>query len=281
MRPFKRKSSLRWLPEFPNSKDYKIGEDRLSSQAQNAGEKRSLKKMLVDGMQLDVDDLHNLTLPRSVDLSRWCSPVEDQGKLNSCTANAGVSLIEYCQNKAHNTYTDGSRLFLYKATRNLMNVKGDSGAFNRTTMEAIRLFGVVPESYWPYSDERAGLTPPYDEEPPPFCYQIADDYKALTCFRLDTRRLDPDDLLLRIKAVLAAGLACIFGFTVFNSISEADDNRGFIAAPKDDETPAGGHSIMAVGYDRRRLRVSFHRLDQSEEFVGNGMGQPGLRVATL
>lgn len=248
MPSFTRKSSLGWLPEFPNAKDYKIGEDRLSSQAEKAGEGRSLLTML-EALNVKVDELDTLKLPRCIDLRPWCSPVEDQGRLNSCTANAGVSLVEYCQNKASGQYTDGSRLFLYKATRNLMRMKGDSGAFNRTTMEAIRLFGVVPESYWPYSDERAGLTPPFDQEPSPFCYQIADDYKALTYFRLDTRRLDTDELLLRIKTVLASGLACIFGFTVFDSIVEADGNGGFIPVPDDDETPAGGHSIMAVGYD--------------------------------
>ena len=32
-------------------------------------------------------------LPSSRDLRAWCSPIEDQGNLGSCTANAGVGLM--------------------------------------------------------------------------------------------------------------------------------------------------------------------------------------------
>src|SRR5512143_2950274 len=58
-------------------------------------------------------------LPASVDSKKWCSPIEDQGQLGSCTANAGVGLMEYFERRAFGKYLDASRLFLYKATRNL------------------------------------------------------------------------------------------------------------------------------------------------------------------
>lgn len=35
------------------------------------------------------------SLPASVDLREGCSPIEDQGGLGSCTAHAGVGIIEY------------------------------------------------------------------------------------------------------------------------------------------------------------------------------------------
>jgi C1A family cysteine protease len=70
--------------------------------------------------------------PASVDLRAWCSPIEDQGNLGSCTANAGVGLLEYYERRAFGKHLDGSRLFLYKASRNLLGWTGDTGAYLRT-----------------------------------------------------------------------------------------------------------------------------------------------------
>src|SRR6266511_3345113 len=72
-------------------------------------------------------------VPASIDLRPWCSPIEDQQQLGSCTANAAVGIIEYYENRAFKKYLDGSRLFVYKNTRNLMGVTGDTGAWLRDT----------------------------------------------------------------------------------------------------------------------------------------------------
>lgn len=55
-----------------------------------------------------------------------------------------------------------SRFFLYKATRNLMDVSGDTGAYLRSTMGAMRLFGSPPENFSPYKIEY------FDKEPSAF-----------------------------------------------------------------------------------------------------------------
>ena len=39
------------------------------------------------------------TLPSSVDLRPWCSPVDNQGHIGACTAHAGVALIEYFERR--------------------------------------------------------------------------------------------------------------------------------------------------------------------------------------
>ena len=39
-------------------------------------------------------------MPPKVDLSPGCSPVEDQGQLGSCTANALVGNLEFLERKA-------------------------------------------------------------------------------------------------------------------------------------------------------------------------------------
>ena len=90
-------------------------------------------------------------------------------------------MIEYYERKSFGRHIDASRLFLYKVTRNLMKQKGDTGAYLRTTMGAMVLFGVPPEAYWPYTDEKEK----FDQEPPAFCYAFAQNYQTVKYFRHD------------------------------------------------------------------------------------------------
>ncbi|NEO58355.1 MAG: C1 family peptidase [Okeania sp. SIO3B5] len=187
-------------------------------------------------------------LPSIVDLSFWCSPVRDQGSLNSCTAFAAISLYEYFVNRAFNKKIDASPLFLYKATRNKMNITEDVGASIRETMKALALYGVPPESSWSYNEEKV------DEEPPAYCYSYAQNYQSLKYFLLDYAGISKETLLFQIKAVLAAGFPCIFGFTIYNSAYDDSNKPGHIPflAPKNDQV-VGGHTVVAVGYDDFKL----------------------------
>ena len=219
------RSGMGWLKDYPDFRDYSMG-------------KKSLKP-LIERMGI-VDPLK--TAPKSIDLREWCSPVEDQGQLGSCTANAGVGMVEYFEKRAFAKHLDASRLFLYKATRNLMKVTGDTGAYLRTTMQALVLFGVPPEEYYPYRVED------FDLEPPAFTYSFAQNYQALKYLRLDPLQADRKILLERIRTNLTAGLPSIFGFTVYNSIHDSGDT-GMIPYPCKKEQVLGGHAVMAVGYD--------------------------------
>ena len=184
------------------------------------------------------------TLPASADLRAWCSPIENQGNLGSCTANAGVGMVEYYERRAFGKYLDASRLFLYKATRDLLGWKGDTGATLRNTMEALVWFGVPPEQYCPY------VVANFDNEPTAFLYAFADNYKALNYYRLDPPGTTAANLLTAIKTNLAAGLPSMFGFTVYSSINQASvANKGAIPYPVAGEKIVGGHAIMAVGYN--------------------------------
>ena len=143
-------------------------------------------------------------------LTPWCSPIEDQGSLGSCTANAGVSFIQFYERRAFGEHLDASRLFLYKVTRKLLHWTGDTGAWLRTTMKAMVLFGIPPEEYYPYDISK------FDDEPTAFCYAFAQSYQSVKYYRLDKATVSPDQLLARVKNFLAAGFPCMFGFTVYN-----------------------------------------------------------------
>lgn len=220
------KKKMGWLRSLPDFRDFTVEHPDIKPMMEKVG-------VLKPAVELKSNE----------DLRKWCSPVEDQENLGSCTANAGVGMVEYFERKAFGKHIDASRLFLYKATRNLMKVTGDTGAYLRSTMGALTLFGVPPEEYWPYTDH----DPDFDNEPPAFCYAFGRYYRAIKYIRLDPPGTDKNELLNRIKTNLTAGLPSMFGFTVYDSIWEA--KKGKIPYPCPGERIEGGHAIMAVGYD--------------------------------
>lgn len=219
------KLGMGWLPDYPDFRDYTEEHEDVNKILTPTGLIKAAK-----------------SLPAAVDLRQWCSPIEDQGSLGSCTAHAGVGIVEYYEKKAFGKYIDASRLFLYKVTRNLSHWTGDTGAFLRTTMGALVLFGAPPEEYWPYK------IADFDKEPTAFYYAFAQSYQAIKYYRHDPPGTAKDVLLNRIKKYLAAGHPSIFGFTVYSSFGQAG-NSGKIPYPCKGEKIEGGHAIVAVGYD--------------------------------
>lgn len=233
-----------WLRDYPNLRDFTIHSDEdqmnLSSRLKPL-KQRSVKS---DLGTLGVLKTGQTALPQTMDLRQWCSEIENQKHLGSCTAHAGVGLVEYFENRAHGRYIDASRLFLYKTTRNLLHWEGDTGAYLRTTMEAMTLFGIPPEEYCPYTDEESV----FNKEPGAFLYAFGQSYQAIKYYRLDPSGTSPANILNEIKKWLAAGLPSMFGFTVYDSIRQTDTS-GKIPFPVKGEKIAGGHAVDAVGYD--------------------------------
>jgi C1A family cysteine protease len=228
-----RTRGLGWIPDFPDFRDYTEETPDVRAVLAPTGLGASGR-----GGQGPA------RLPAAADLRPWASPVEDQGNLGSCTAQAGAGVIEYYERKAFGRHIDSSRLFLYKTTRNLMKAKGDSGAYLRMTMAAMVLFGVPPERYWPYTDAEED----FDKEPPAFCYAFAQSYKTLLYYRHDPAGVPRAAVLERLKSHLAAGHPAMFGFTVYSSIDQAE-TTGRIPEPFGRERIEGGHAVVAMGYD--------------------------------
>jgi C1A family cysteine protease len=233
------KVAMGWLPDLPSFKDFTMEHDAVSPKLQQLGQKDSIKAML---KKAEGKKPARLGLPATVDLRPWCSPIENQAALGSCTAHAGVGIVEYFERRAFGKHIDASRLFLYKVTRDLLGWTGDTGAFLRTTMEAMVLFGVPPEQYWKY------VIANFDKEPSAFLYAFAQSYQAISYFRLDPPGTAKDALLNSIKTLLARGIPTIFGFTVYSSYTQAA-TTGKIPLPIPADRIVGGHAIDAVGYD--------------------------------
>jgi len=220
------KMGMGWLPDYPDIRDYTVEHDSVKAMLSKVGAEKPLKA----------------GLSATTDLRAWCPPIEDQGSLGSCTANAGVAMVEYFEKRAFGKHLEASRLFLYKATRNMLHWTGDTGAFLRSTMGAMALFGIPPEEYWPY------IVADYEKEPSAFCYAFAQNYQTISYYRLDPSGTSTTNLLNQIKTNLAGGLPSMFGFTVYNSYTQAV-TTGKIPYPTMGEKIVGGHAIVTVGYD--------------------------------
>ena len=211
---------LGWNKDYPDVRDYNLDSKEVSEFVVKDAKQMALE---VSSGMINVE----LPAPR------------EQGNLGSCTAHSGTYLFEIHQRVANLGDEPMSRLFLYKVTRKLAGVEGDYGSYLRTTMQAIVMFGVPPEVYYPYDISK------YDEEPVAFHYAISQNYQALTYYRLDPYGSKPEQVLSRIKTNISLNRAVMFGFVVYGT----DDQKGHVLFPKGNQGMSGGHAVVAVGYD--------------------------------
>jgi C1A family cysteine protease len=167
--------AMGWIPDLPDARDYTYRHDEV---LQLLGRlKRSRRK----------------TLPNEVDLRRdddgeYFSPPENQGPLNCSAACAVLGLVEYFERRVRGRTFEGSKLFLYKVTRNRLQkrlrVTGDTGADLRTTLKVLVHFGVPGEEHWPYDVDN------FDQQPSAFLYSLAKPFHDVRYFRLDEPNSD-------------------------------------------------------------------------------------------
>jgi len=183
-------------------------------------------------------------LPTSVDLRPACSPVEDQGQLGSCTANALVGNLEFLEKKSGKTVTDLSRLFVYYNERAMEGtISEDAGAAIRDGVKTLVNLGVCSEKQWPYTISK------FKQKPPAACYKSARSHQVVSYHRILS--------LTQMKNCLAEGYPFVFGFTVYESFESATVAKtGKLNLPGPKEKTLGGHAIMAVGYDDQTKRLT-------------------------
>lgn len=245
----KRTIGLGWARDLPDLRDKSLDDEELVSFLQT-----DVKKTFV------LDSGATLKCKIIEENLQYCTQVEDQGSLGSCTAQSVVGMLEYLMRRGTGDHVDGSRLFVYKATRNLLGWTGDTGAYLRTAIQSVATFGMPPESYYPYQIQN------FEEEPSAFHYSFAANYKALRYTRLDPHGKPPAAVLDNVRWALAAGYPAVFGFSVYSSLGNAAD----IPYPTVNDTLQGGHAVMAVGYDDDRNCVN---APNGALFIRNSWGQ--------
>lgn len=210
-----RKSRYGWVPDLPDHRDRMYG---------------ALRPLLTE-------------LPTLVDLRPYCSPVEDQGDLGSCTANALAAALEFLEVKDKVRYVDVSRLFIYYNERVLEGtVDSDAGAMLRDGIKTLAKLGVCSEANWPY---RVGN---FAKKPPRGCYLEGEKHQILSYARINT--------VDEMRSCLASGFPFVFGFSVYEGFESAHVAKSGVAnLPEKGERLLGGHAVLGVGYDDASQRV--------------------------
>ena len=178
--------------------------------------------------------------PNLVDLRNYCSPIENQGSLGSCTGQSIAGAIELL-NKRGGKHNDVSRLFIYYYERLILGtVNYDSGAYIRDGIKATNKYGASLESLWPHDIRK------FRQEP-------ITEAKNDALNRKVTRYERVNDFNGCIDA-LSNGYPVIMGFRVYDSFMSKNVARtGIMPYPNTKrEKLLGGHAVLLVGYDKRR-----------------------------
>jgi C1A family cysteine protease len=176
-----------------------------------------------------------IILPKTVDLRSYCSPIEDQGNLGSCTGNAIAGIVEYLDRKSGKNL-NVSRLFIYYEERVLEgSVNYDSGAYIRDGIKVVNQKGAPLESLWPYNINR------FATRPNTAAYTDAAKRKAGTYEKCAN--------FTAVKNALARGFPVVIGFDVYDSFYNIGSN-GIMPYPNTSrEQLLGGHAVTLVGYN--------------------------------
>lgn len=180
----------------------------------------------------------NPITPTKVDLRQYCTPVENQGNLGSCTGQAIAGAIELL-NKRNNKQTDVSRLFIYYYERLLEGtVNYDSGAYIRDGIKATYKYGAPLEKFWPYNVKKFRDRPNSNA--------VLDGQKRKVT--LYERILDHNGCL----DALTNGFPVVVGFKVYDSFERSLLSKtGVMPYPDTSkEKLLGGHAVLLVGYDK-------------------------------
>ncbi len=204
-----------WIPDLPDHRDFRYADLRPTG----------------------------VRLPKSVDLRPSMSPVEDQGQLGSCTANALAGALEFLEIQRGQRLVDLSRLFIYYNERAIEHtVASDAGAMLRDGIKSLVAKGVCPEKKWPY------VIAAFAKKPPAACYTQAKQHTIHSYHRIAS--------LNEMRACLAEGYPFVFGFSVYEAFeSAAVAKSGVLDLPKRGERQLGGHAVCAVGYDDKAKRL--------------------------
>ncbi|CAF3912106.1 unnamed protein product, partial [Rotaria magnacalcarata] len=185
--------------------------------------------------------LSNKELPPSVDMRQFMTPIEQQGKTNSCVANALAGAYEFLIMKNTKKHVDVSRLFIYYNGRILDGSHkyqmADDGTYISSAIEGLKKFGCCKEELYPFN------TAYINQQPPQQCYTEAAKYRIKDSMAVKVE-------LNEMKACLAEGFPFAFGLQLYRSFFQAETNGGRVPMPNQQvpDVQEGGHAMLAVGY---------------------------------
>jgi hypothetical protein len=193
------------------------------------------------------DYLHKMTaisLPSKVNLSTYCPPVRDQGRIGSCTG-FGIGGILGGIAKQKKVFKEWfSPTWIYNGARYIDgSLLQDCGAEPGDCFSWLRKNGSLLESYWKYNPSELDTT-----TPPSALNTYASQYPLLTYIRVTNGSSG-------ICSALAANNFVTIGTPWFYSWMQVPSS-GVLPAVDKNSRVVGGHMTYLYGYDAK-LKVFY------------------------
>ena len=201
-----------WRPDTPDPRDHGLRNLRLN---------RGLRRRV-----------------RRADFRKFCSAIENQGSIGSCTGNSGASGFEFLYKRSGKRVLAMSRLWLYAQARIREGTfPEDAGAEIRTIIKVLVELGCPPERDFPYRIRDCRKRPAKRLD------KLAAAHHIVSYARLEGRE--------QVLRCLAEGLPVIMGWMVFDScFGEEAMRTGVIPLWQGaGDAPCGGHASLLVGFD--------------------------------
>jgi C1A family cysteine protease len=183
-----------------------------------------------------------------LDLRQFCPPVDDQGQLSDCVADATCSSLEFVKIRNGVSYSKLSRLFLYYNARlQVQETNVDQGTYIRLAFSTLATIGTCNESTWTYDQNMVFTRPSWSS------YQEAYLNRITSFFTVpqDIVYTGGGLLVNAIKQSLQAQHPVVFGMTVDDAYQQVGPD-GVVAMPLLVRQNPGGHCQMICGYDNNK-----------------------------
>lgn len=187
-----------------------------------------------------------LTLSTKVDLRPLVKLIHPQGTIGSCTACSALTAIELLLSSA-GKFQYLSRLYVYYMTRKLSNRINKTGASLKDTFMSLSIYGVPPESVWPYRKALQNIEPPKS---------VIDTAILNKNIKYEIVNID----VTIFKQYIHSKLPIIIGFAtgkLFWKISGRIDLQRYSPVNNVDNLQSTGHAVVIVGYDDALCGGSF------------------------
>ena len=175
-------------------------------------------------------------LPAFVDLRSHLTPVEDQGEVGSCTANALAGALEYLEKRTNGAEGRVSRLFIYWNERDVEgSTAEDHGAALSDGIKVLKGDGACSEDTWEYSKDNVF------EQPADEAYAEAKDHTIDEAHKVQIELHD-------MRHCLSEGYPFVFGLDVYDAFQDEGAHGRITTPDPDTHQHCGGHAMLAVGY---------------------------------
>ena len=257
---------LGWIPDIPSHLDYTEDHPLIAPLLQRTG---LAPRVVGHAGRADRRNYRSLP-PPAKDLRPLFSPVEDQGHLGSCTANAAIALLEYFEKRRAAASTSMPRACF--STRSSASCWDGPAIPGRSCARRCRrwcMFGAPPEKYWPYDGSLRAATA-FRRRAARVLLRARARITGHRVFPARPERRHAESVLANIKSYLAKGFPSMFGFPVYPEYDNLLPG-GLVAFPGPASRQRGGHANVGGGYDDTKQIGD----DVGALLVRNSWGPPG------